>query len=196
MGRYLTLLPVLLLVFLAGLTYWLDRQLQFDLKRNAQSAGDPDFIVDNFTASRMGPNGAPQYTLSARRMLHYPHNDTTVLESPRFSSTARNGTTITATARSATLSSNGEEAFLRDDVLLVRSPSRTRKDMTIATSYLRVIPEKNYAVTDREVRISDANTLSTSVGLEFDGNKQIVSLLSNVRITYNKAPFKQAGPRR
>ena len=49
-----------------------------------------------------------------------------------------------------------------------------------------VIPDDNVAKTDKPVQITDANTLITSVGLEFNNETRILKLLSNVRGRYKK----------
>jgi lipopolysaccharide export system protein LptC len=84
------------------------------------------------------------------------------------------------------LSSNGENAYLIDDVRLVRSPYDDKSEMTMLTSWLHVIPDDNFAQTDRPVKIYDANTLINSVGLEFNNETRILKLLSTVRGTYEK----------
>jgi lipopolysaccharide export system protein LptC len=97
------------------------------------------------------------------------------------------GTTVTATSKTALLSSNGENAYLIDDVRLVRSAYADKSELTVQTSWLHIIPNDDIAKTDRPVKIYDANTLITSVGLEFNSETQVLKLLSNVRGTYEKS---------
>ena len=70
----------------------------------------------------VGPDGVVRYKLTARRMQHYPDDDTTLLDAPRLVNFRSSNVTVTATAKTATLSSNGENAYLNDDVRLVRTP--------------------------------------------------------------------------
>lgn len=187
MQRLTAWFPVLLLAAVAAVTVWLDRQVQpSEAANNAMARHDPDYIVDNFTVTRIGPDGAVRYKLNARRMLHYPDDDTTTLDAPRFVNFRGSDVTVTATAKTATLSSNGENAYLNDDVRLVRSAYANHSELTVLTTWLHVIPNDGIAKTDKPVRIHDANTVITSDGLEFDNRSHILRLLSNVRGRYEK----------
>ena len=187
MRRLSAWFPVILLAAVAGVTLWLDRQLQPPERAGeGQARHDPDYIAENFSSTRTGPDGAPRYTLSARRMVHYPDDDTTYLDAPKLVNFQGSGATVTVTSKNAMLSSNGENAYLTDEVRLVRSAYADKSEMTMLTSYLHVIPDDDIAKTDKPVRIYDANTLITSVGLEFNNRTRILNLLSNVRGRYEK----------
>ena len=46
---------------------------------------DPDFIVDNFSATRMNPDGSERHSLAKGiEMMHYPDDNSTHIEAPRF----------------------------------------------------------------------------------------------------------------
>lgn len=179
--------PIVLLAAVAAVTVWLDRQVQpTEAASNGKARHDPDYIVDNFTVTRIGPDGAVGYRLNARRMLHYPDDDTTFLEAPRLVNYRGAKVTVTVTSKTATLSSNGENAYLNDDVRLVRSAYGNRSELTVQTTWLHIIPDSGIAKTDKPVRIQDATTLITSNGLEFNNNTHIMKFLSNVRGRYEK----------
>jgi lipopolysaccharide export system protein LptC len=187
MQRLTAWFPILLLAAVAAVTVWLDRQVQPpESGSNGKARHDPDYIVDNFTVTRIGPDGAVRYKLNARRMQHYPDDDTTTLDAPKLVNFRGAGVTVTATAKTATLSSNGENAYLNDDVRLVRSAYGNHSELTVLTTWLHVIPDDGIAKTDKPVRIRDANTLITSDGLEFDNDSHILKLLSNVRGRYEQ----------
>lgn len=187
MQRLTAWFPVLLLAAVAAVTVWLDRQVQPpETGGSGKARHDPDYIVDNFTVTRIGPDGVVRYKLNARRMQHYPDDDTTDLDAPKFVNFRGSGMTVTASSKTATLSSNGEDAYLKDDVRLTRSAYENRGELTVRTSWLHVIPDDGIAKTDKQVRIQDANTLITSDGLEFNNETHILKLLSNVRGRYEK----------
>jgi lipopolysaccharide export system protein LptC len=180
--------PVLLLAAVAAVTVWLDHQVQPpDVAVHGNARHDPDYIVDNFIVTRIGPDGIVRYKLNARRMQHYPDDDTTVLEAPSFVNYRAAGVTVTARSKTATLSTNGENAYLSDDVRLTRSAYDHHSELTVQTTWLHVIPDDGIAKTDKPVRISDANTLITSNGLEFNNETHILKLLSTVRGRYEKS---------
>ncbi len=185
MQRLTAWFPVVLLAAVAAVTVWLDRQVQPpERTRDGKMRHDPDYIVENFAATRIGPDGTPRYTLSARRMVHYPDDDTTHIDAPRLVNFGAADTTMTS--KTAMLSSNGENIYLTDDVLLVRAAYADKSELTVRTSWLHIIPDADTAKTDRPVQITDANTLITSIGLEFNHKTRILNLLSNVRGRYEK----------
>jgi len=187
MQRLSAWFPVMLLAAVAGVTVWLDRQLQPpEHTGESKARHDPDYIAENFSATRTGPDGGPRYTLSARRMVHYPDDDTTYLDAPKLVNFRDSRVAVTVTSKNAMLSSNGENVYLTDNVRLVRSAYADKSEMTMLTSYLHVVPDDDVAETDKPVHIQDANTLITSVGLEFNNRTRILKLLSNVRGRYEK----------
>ena len=186
MQRITPWFPVVLLAVMAAMTVWLDRQVQPERSRDGKARHDPDYMVENLAATRFGPDGVPRYSLSARRMVHYPDDDTTHLDAPRLLNFRRANTTVTVTSKTAMLSSNGENVYLTDDVRLVRSAYEDQSELTMQTSYLHIIPDDDIAKTDKPVRVSDAHILITAVGLEFNNQTRILKLLSNVRGRYEK----------
>ena len=189
MRRFTAWFPVVLLAAMAAVTFWLDREVQPpEVTADGKARHDPDYIVDNLKATRIGEDGRPLHTLYARRMTHYPDDDTTHLETPKLVSFRNNVEAVTVTAKTALLSSNGETADLSDEVKLVRAARDGRGVLIMETSYLHVVPEEHTAQTDRAVKIYDANMLITAVGLESNSETRVLKLLSNVRGRYDKNP--------
>ena len=185
MRRLSSLFPIALLLIVAAVTVWLDRQVQPpDRGRDGKARHDPDYVVDGFSATRFGPDGTARYTLSARRMVHYPDDDTTFLETPKLVSFANRSAVVTTTSKTALLSGDGENAYLIDDVILIRSAYADKAELKVETSYLHVVPNLDIAKTDKPVQISDLHTRTTAVGLEFNNQTRVLKLLSNVRGTY------------
>ena len=52
---------------------------------------------------------------------------------------------MTATSKTAKLSSNGENAYLQDDVRLTRSAYGIHSELTMLTTWLHVIPDDGIA---------------------------------------------------
>lgn len=177
--EWFPLLPLLLL--LAG-TYWLNQQVRpIPPKPDDRKRHDPDFIVDNFAATTLDEQGLPRFQMSARKMVHYPDDDSTHLDAPQLNSFFADHPTIIAFAKKGEISSKGEDVYLRDDVKLVRAASDTQSEMTFTTDYLHVIPDKDLADTDRPVTLVDAHNEIHAVGLKFDYKARLVTLLSQVR---------------
>ena len=185
MERWSTAFPLALLAMLAALTLWLDRTVQPPAApRDGSARHDPDYIVDNFSAVRLGPDGIPQHQVEAKRMLHYPDDDTTHLEAPRYTSFEGRQPQITIVSETALVSREGGAVDFMTNVKAVRAATARNSELTLTTDHLRVVPDDHIAYTERPVTIVDANTKLTAVGLELDDKAKTVKLKSNVRASY------------
>ena len=179
--------PLLLLAILAALTFWLDRAVQPPAsKSEGATRHDPDFIVDKVSAIRTAADGGIKHTLFAEKMIHYPDDDSTYLQSPKLVSYASGKAPITITSREALMSKDGENVYFQDDVHVTRAPYDDKSELAMQTSYLHVIPNDNIAQTDRPVVITDANTVVNAIGLELNGGTRILKLKSRVRGIYDQ----------
>lgn len=178
--------PIALLAALAALTFWLDSYVRPPENGPGSAARhDPDYIVDGLSAVRMDAEGSVKYSLSAERMVHYPDDDTTHLRRPTFVSYATAQAPVKVTAREGLVSSEGENIYFHDDVLVTRAPYAKRSELRMTTTYLHVVPDSSIAKTDRPVIITDANTTVHAVGLELNSETQVLRLLSRVKGTYH-----------
>ena len=183
-------LPLLPLLGLLGAVYWLDQQAQpGPAKIYSGPRHDPDAIVENFSATKMNELGMPSFIMAAKKMLHYPDDDSTMLEEPHISMLSAEHPAILANARHGTISSNGDEIMLRDDVEVLREASAQQDQLTLHTEYLHIVPEQNLTNTDHAVTIADAHSTVHAIGLEMNSKTRILKLLSEVRSEY--VPAKQ-----
>lgn len=175
-------LPLLPLLGLLGATYWLNQQVQPEpAKPDGSKRHDPDAIVENFSATELNEQGVPNFIMAATKMLHYPDDDSTIVEAPRITLSSPGQPAIHATARSATISSKGDEIFLHDDVEVRRDAGSLLDALTLKTDYLHIIPDQDLADTDRPVTIVDAHNIVHATGMEMDNKTRIMKLLSQVR---------------
>ena len=178
-------LPLLPLLLLLGATYWLNRQVQSTaLAPDNNLRHDPDYIVDNFTATTLDKKGKIRFVMSAQKMVHYPDDDTTHMEAPKLSSLAAERPPMHMSALNGEISSKGDEVFLHDNVTIVRPAYGGRSEFTFNTNYLHVIPNKNIADTNQAVTMNDARSTLKAVGMELDNNTHIIKFLSQVNIVY------------
>jgi lipopolysaccharide export system protein LptC len=96
---------------------------------------------------------------------------------------------IHASARSATVSSKGDEVILHDEVEVQREASKKQDGYKLQTQYLRIFPDKNLADSDRAVTIVDAHNIIHATGMELDNNTRTLKLLSQV--TSDHVPSNQ-----
>ena len=180
--------PLLPLLLLLAATYWLNQQVQpLPPEPDSSKRHDPDFIISKFVATTLNEQGMPRFLMSAQNMVHYPDNDSTHLDEPQLSSLYADRPAVYTSSRRGEVSSKGNEVFLRDEVKLVRAASATQSEMTITTSYLHIVPDRDWADTGLPITLVDAHNIINAVGMQFDNKARIVNLLAQVRSRHEPA---------
>jgi lipopolysaccharide export system protein LptC len=178
------LLPLAALMGLVAFTFWLERQVRMDAYRTTRPASnEPDVIIDNFNASKMGPDGALRYLLHARRMTHYPAGDTSKLDKVSFETRSPDQPTIRVTAEGGTVTQAGEMVVMEGNVVMNAEATDTAPAWTLSTEKLTVLPKENIAKSDVAVRFASRDLNMTAAGFTFN-TKTRVADLTNVRATY------------
>jgi lipopolysaccharide export system protein LptC len=175
------LFPLALMLSLALLTFYLDRMVREDETAPTKRRHDPDYIVTDFTTTTYDRDGRPLTLLSAARMLHYPDDDTTELHAPHMLQTRPAEPRMSVTAERGTVSADGEEIFLYDNVVLVREADGERPEARLTTSFLHVLRERSLVRTDREVTIVEDTRSLSGRGMEYDAESRVFTLLADVR---------------
>ncbi len=184
--RVNNLLPILLVLLLAGLTLWLRVAVeQTEPSRAASNRHDADVIVDNFKLVRMSPAGTPLYSMNAQRMTHYPDTDTSELVLPAFFKRGPDGVTMSVTANSAVITPDASEARFRGNVQLRRSAIGEQPPMLAQTEFLHLLADKDLLVTDQRVTIQEGSTVFSGVGMEFNRAARKIQLHSQVKGHFN-----------
>ena len=183
--------PLLLMLSLAGLTFWLERMVREEEGAHpSQRRHDPDYVVDNLTHMRFDVQGKVESTLTAAKMLHYPDDDSTELLAPRVVRSKPNEPRITLSAERGTLSQDGEEVFLYGNVLLVRDAGPERGEARMRTSFMHVVQGRSIVRTDRDVLVTEENRVLSGRGMEYHNDTKELFLRENVRGRFE--PSKKA----
>ncbi|OGT00552.1 MAG: LPS export ABC transporter periplasmic protein LptC [Gallionellales bacterium RIFCSPLOWO2_12_FULL_59_22] len=181
-------LPLLPLLGLLGVTYWLSQQVRpEDGKPDNGKRHDPDAIMENFSAVRLNEQGMPRFIMSAKKMQHYPDDDSTLLEVPRLTALSAGHPAIHLIAKRGIVSSKGDEIYLHDDVEVLREADVQQSELTLHTEFLHVVPDRDWAETDHAVTVVNARNTMHAVGLEMDNKARTLKLLSQVRSEHAKA---------
>jgi lipopolysaccharide export system protein LptC len=175
-------LPLLPLLVLLAFVYWLDKQAQQEIVMAVNNQRhDPDGIMNNFHATKMDLQGVPHFLLEAKELRHYPDHDTTELDMPHMTVLTQDRPPVLINGNRGNISSKGDEVIFRDNVSVLREPVGDQSAMTLRTEYLRVLPNQDWANTDKPVTMVDAYNTIHAIGMEMDNKTRILKLLSQVR---------------
>jgi len=176
------LFPLLLMIALALLTFWLEQIVRKDAGPHPSlQRHDPDYIVDRMSLVRYDADGRVEATLVATKMIHYPDDDSTELIAPRMVQSKPNEPRVTVTANRGALSQDGEDVFLYDNVLLVRDGTADSPEARMRTEFLHVVRARSLVRTDRDIVISEDGRMLSGRGMEYYNDSRQVFLRERVR---------------
>jgi lipopolysaccharide export system protein LptC len=177
-------LPLLPLLLLLAATWWLNQQVQPLPQNQSQQRHDVDYVVDNFSATSLNTKGQPRSTLAAEKLWHYPDDDSTHLQMPKLASLYADRPPTLTSAQTGMISSKGDDVYLYDEVRVLRPAGNGIVEQRFATDYLHVVPDRDWAVTDQSVIMTNQYNVIRAVGMELDNKARTVKLLSRVRATH------------
>jgi lipopolysaccharide export system protein LptC len=125
-----------------------------------------DYYLKNFTTTLMGEDGKPDKRISAKRMIHYPDDDTTELDEPHITMFEENIPKWKIEAEDGWVSGDGELLLLQGKVTMDRPKTADSDPIHIVTRNLRVQPKQNYAETEESITITTPDNWIKSKGMQ------------------------------
>ena len=187
MIRPTTWLPLAALALLVLMTLWLNQLVQAPTARaDGSKRHDPDLIVENFSARKLNESGQVQYTLVARKMVHYPDDDSALLETVKVEAFEPKQPRMMITADNGRLEQGGERVLIEGNVVIVRDADARDDAARVTTDKLLVLPDEGIARTQSEVRLESGSGHAIAQGLEIDNRARTLQL-NRVRATYKPA---------
>ena len=176
----------MLALLLAVITFWINLTVeQQGPKIDGSNRHDPVYTMNNFVNSQTNLTGKLSFVLAASEMLHYPDDDSTVLQRPRFTQYTVDKPYTRIEGLRGYVSSNGEQVTLVDNVKVTRQAFAGKGEMQIVTEKLLIFPKQDIAKTDAPVVITQApNTVIHATGMIFDKKHQTVQLFKRVKVHY------------
>ena len=180
--------PLILAALLALITFWINLTVeQQGPKIDGSNRHDPDYTMNNFVTTQTDITGKLRYVLAASEMVHYPDDDSTVLQRPRFTQYTVNKPYTQIEGLRGYVSSNGEEVELVDNVKVVRQAFENKGEMQVLTEKLIILPNQDLVKTDSPVVITQApKTVIHATGMIYDKKNQTVKLLKRVKVHYER----------
>ena len=152
---------------LALSSFW----LSMVIKRSAadgtasEAISDPDYFVFDFDYLKMLPSGKPHYTLTGKKLTHYPADDSYMIDMPVYKSLEPNKPPQMSRADRAVLKEDNTKVYMYGNVIGDRSATATSDALHLQTEYLLVFPDEDAMQTDKPVTIRRGNLLIQGVGM-------------------------------
>jgi lipopolysaccharide export system protein LptC len=138
-GTFNRLAVTAVLVALAALSWWLPNALTgraplFD----GESRHEPDYTIENFTATAMNAQGQRKHELRAARLTHYPDDGSAELERPYLIQFAPDAAPLHTRADRGTVSADGKQLLMRGHVHVTRGATGRDPSGEIQTEEMQV----------------------------------------------------------
>ena len=130
-------------------------------------------------------NWARFFRLEGETLLHYPANAASELISPVLTMNRPERPSWTLKARAGWLTESDRSVRLNGEVFITRSSLEDQPAVEISTSEVLVLTNERQLQTDAEIEIRSEGWVLRSTGLRSDMIDGRLSLLSNVRATYD-----------
>jgi lipopolysaccharide export system protein LptC len=153
---------------------------------------DPDFYAEKFSYVRMSPSGKAQYSVSGKKLIHNPVDDSYEIELPVLNSLSAERPPMTARAKRALITDDHTKVHLYDDVEVDRPPTPAAQHFRLETEYLLILPDEDIMKSDKLVDMTLGTSKLKGVGMVANNATRELRLSSNVHATYqpplSKAP--------
>ena len=104
---------------------------------------DPDYYVTNFTATGFSEDGNRRYVIEAERMVHFPDDDTAMMDDVHITEFEEGFAPRHTYADSGWMSSSGDEVLLKGNVKVVIEADSRGPAITQKSKRLRILLDKH-----------------------------------------------------
>jgi lipopolysaccharide export system protein LptC len=138
-----------LLVAIALLAWWYSATRTPESAVATDTQRRPDFVVENLTGVTMGMNGRPARLLATPLLRHYPDDQSSEMETPVMTVFSEDAPPWIISSERGWISADGDELLLQGAVRAERASAPGLAPMVLLSSEMLVLPEVDYAETDR-----------------------------------------------
>ncbi|MBT3826916.1 MAG: LPS export ABC transporter periplasmic protein LptC [Nitrosomonadales bacterium] len=176
----------IIIVMLAS--FWLKEEVVKEYKNSTTTKNSgPSFFLNKFNSTRTDEDGNLQNSLQAEYMKHYKDQDKTTLIKPFYTKYKNKNKHSTIYSDVGEVRDKGEEIILRENAILVRLPTKTKKVLKLFTHELNIYSELDVVTSQKAVKmIQEPNIEINGIGMKYDNKEGILKLLSKVKVHYEK----------
>ncbi len=176
--RLTAVVPLAVVALFAALTYWLEvRVSESSIARQKPTLTSPDHFMEGFTIERTSKSGRVEQTIVGTRATHYPSNDTTVLEAPKYDSQVEGKAPLSVKASRGVMYNDPkkkgvEQADFSGGVIAVQGAHAGRDPIRYESETLTVFPQTQRAQTKDTTKTLSGDRVVTTQGIEIDAESQ------------------------
>ena len=169
--RLSLLLPPLLMVLLAALSWWVAQEAG----RGAGGRGGPreppqkpDYFLHDFHTRTFDAQGQITAQLSGQDMQHIPGNDTVRIAQPTLRAQTAQGVLTTAQAQVGISNADGSNVQLLGDAVVHRLAPNA-PELTVRSDFLNIFPNAQRISSNKPSTVQRGDSLFSGGNLEMNG---------------------------
>ena len=146
--------------------------------------------MERFSAVKLGLDGQVLYTLAARKMVHYPDDDSALLESLQLEAFEPRQPKMTITADQGRLEQRADRVHIEGNVVVLREADAKNEAARLTTDRLLVLPDEGIARTSADVHMDSPSARAIAKGMEINNRTRILKL-ERVNATFQPGLMKR-----
>jgi len=183
--HYLTAL--LFIILLAIASTWVFESIKKKPALNDEVLRhDPDYFLENFTATTTDIKGKLAYKVTGIHLEHYPDDDSLKLTQAVFSFYEDERISWTVRSNEALIFQEKQEIYLSGNVIMDQFPNKKEKKSPIKlrTEQLFIDAKKKIANTKSKIKFTQGTNRTQGIGMNADMNKNTIEFMSQTRSRY------------
>lgn len=112
-------------------------------EQNYNQRHDPDYYIENFTATGLDKDGQRRFVIEAERMVHFPDDDTALLDNPHVIEYEIGFAPRHTYSDSGWMNSSGDEILLTGNVRIVVEADSRGPGGTMKAKRMRILLDKS-----------------------------------------------------
>jgi lipopolysaccharide export system protein LptC len=155
---------------------------------HAIASGKADYYVDNFVYVKMALDGSARYSITGKRMEHYPINDSFKVQTPFIRSLDKAKPPMLLRSDRALIEDNNSKIHMYGNAYAERDPTGKSQKLTVNSEYLLLLPDDDEVTSDQPVKIMLGDSVMTGVGMLANNAELKLQLQNRVHGIYYAKP--------
>ena len=149
-----TSFALIFIAIVALASFWLKEEVINEYKNFTISKNSgPSFFLKNFDSTKTDKDGNLQSSLKAKYMKHFEEQNKTTLTKPFYTKYKNKKKHSTIYSDIGEVSDKGEEIVLKENAILVRLPTKTKKVLKLYTNELNIYSKLDVVTSQKAVKM-------------------------------------------
>lgn len=140
-----------------------------------------DTFLNKANILSFNESGSPKNIIIGDQIFHYPDEEDSEIITPRITLFRAKGLPVYITADHGWINKDGTRVILKGHTVIQREKSEFNDFSMLETPELTIWPNRDFAETDKAVKITTDLTVATGVGMKAYLDKEHYYLLNNVK---------------